>query len=86
MHYACVEHGYCGSIKHGEHIHVSMFIPTTGPVSADAFAERVLLADNQNPHDGSDMSAKHLKDMRRAFVRIMGAYCVDASELQPEIE
>jgi hypothetical protein len=38
MHEFCVRLGWCGCIRDGKPLHVSDFIPATGPVSADEFA------------------------------------------------
>ncbi len=51
MHFVCVDWGYCGSVKaNGTPLHVTMFIPDEGPVTADQFVEWVFLADNMNPN------------------------------------
>ncbi len=73
----CVRFGYCGCIKDGEPLHVDDFIPSAGLVTADQFAEWVVLADNMAPSTNP-----HLKDIRRAFVRHMGADAVDAKLLR----
>jgi hypothetical protein len=73
----CVGLGYCGCIKDGEPLHVDDFIPDAGLVTADQFAEWVVLADNMTPSTNP-----HLKDIRRAFVRHMGADAVDAKLLR----
>src|SRR5688572_25548316 len=39
----CVRMGYCGSMKDGERLHVDDFIPDAGLVTADQFAEWVVL-------------------------------------------
>jgi patatin-like phospholipase/acyl hydrolase len=69
----CVGLGYCGCVKNGEPSHVDDFVPGAGLVTADRFAEWLVLAENMNPSTNP-----HLKDIRRAFVRHMGAYAVDA--------
>jgi hypothetical protein len=69
--------GYCGCIKDGKPLHVADFIPDAGLVTADQFAEWVVLADNMTPS-----ANPHLKDIRRAFVRHMGADAVNENEAQ----
>jgi len=77
LHEVCVRLGYCGCIKDGEPLHVDDFVPAAGLVTADQFAEWVVLADNLTPS-----SNPHLKDIRQAFVRHMGAESVDATLLR----
>lgn len=69
----CVGLGYCGCVKDGKPSHVDDFIPNAGQVTADQFAEWVVLAENMIPSTNP-----HLRDIRRAFVRYMGAVAVDA--------
>jgi hypothetical protein len=73
----CVGLGYCGCIKQGKPLHVNDFIPEVGLVTADQFAEWVVLADDMTPSTNP-----HLKLIRRAFVRHMGAEAVDAALLR----
>lgn len=77
LHEVCVRLGYCGCIKDGKPLHVDDFIPETGLVSADQYAEWVVLADNLTPS-----TSPHLKDIRAAFVRHMGAESIDAKLLR----
>jgi hypothetical protein len=77
LHEVCVRLGYCGCIKDGKPLHVDDFIPERGLVTADQFAEWVVLADNMTPSTNP-----HLKHIREAFVRHMGAEFVDASLLR----
>lgn len=80
MHVACVNWGFCGCMKRGEPLHVTMLIPPTGPVHASQFAEWLILADNLNPNL-SDF-ARHKAALMEAFVIHMGAETVDASLLR----
>lgn len=73
----CVRLGYCGCVKNGEVLHVDSFIPASGLVTADQFAEWVVLADNLSPS-----TDPNLREIRRAFVRHMGAEVVDARLLR----
>lgn len=79
MHEACVVWGFCGCIKHERPLHISLFIPPTGPVTADQFVEWLLLADNLNPND--DRWDRQKQALRAAFVKFMGSDVVDASLL-----
>ncbi len=72
--------GYCGCIKRDRPMHDDFLIPPYGPVTADQFAEWVILADNMNPNtDG------HKTEIRQAFVKHMGGEVVDAALLRWEI-
>src|SRR5262245_31138935 len=53
----CVGMGYCGCIKDGRASHVDDYIPDTGSVSADQFAEWVVLAENLTPITNPDLKA-----------------------------
>jgi hypothetical protein len=83
MDFVCVGHGYCGSIhRDGTPLHVSLFIPDKGPVTADQFVEWVFLADRENPNVEPDRK-QHCKDaIRAAFVAHMGGEMVDAERLR----
>lgn len=79
MHDVCVGLGYCGCIKHDRPMHVDFLIPPYGPVTADQFAEWVILADNMNPNtDG------HKTEIREAFLKHMGGEIADAALLRWE--
>ena len=80
MHEACVVWGFCGCMKHDQHLHVDLFIPPQGPVTADQFVEWLILADNLNPNEETWERHKHA--LRAAFVRHMGAETVDAGVLR----
>jgi hypothetical protein len=79
LHEVCVGYGYCGCMKGGRDLHVSDFIPSEGPVTADQFVEWVFLADNRNPNLGPDT---HKRAIRAAFVKHMGNDVVDATRLR----
>jgi hypothetical protein len=79
MHEVCVGWGYCGCMKDGQPLHVDLFIPAEGPVTADQFVEWVFLADNTNPNLMPDT---HRKALRQAFLRHMGGETVDAKLLK----
>jgi hypothetical protein len=85
MHEFCVKLGYCGCVKDGKRLHVSDFIPETGPVSADQFARWLIAADGFDPDrfSTSDFSRK-IRQLSAVFIRHMGANVVDASNLRSE--
>ena len=78
MHEVCVDWGFCGWQKHGVPLHVDLFIPPAGPVTADQFVEWVFLADNLNPNLEPERWERQKAAIRDAFVRHMGAEVVDA--------
>jgi hypothetical protein len=83
MHFVCVEWGYCGSVKaNGTPLHVTMFIPDEGPVTADQFVEWVFLADNMNPNVEPERWQRHKEAIRVAFVEHMGGDVADAKDLR----
>lgn len=82
MHEACVVWGFCGCIKHDTPLHVDLFIPYGGPVSADQFVDWLFLADNVNPYLEPAKWQRHKVALRAAFVRHMGANTVDARLLR----
>lgn len=78
----CVGLGFCGCIKRGRPLHVSRFIPSSGPVRADQFAEWVFLADDMNPNSKPERWEKIRAKIEDAFVRHMGGAVADASLLR----
>ena len=82
IHEVCVGMGFCGCIKSGSPLHVTSFIPSTGLVSADQFAEWVFLADNMNPNTDRKSWDELKSQLKSAFIRHMGAKTVDAGLLQ----
>ena len=78
----CVGLGFCGCIKRGRPLHVDRFIPTSGPVRADQFAEWVFLADDMNPNSKPERWEKIRAKIEAAFFRHMGGDVVDASLLR----
>ena len=77
MHVICGEMGYCGSVIEDEPRHVGMYIPENGPVTADQFAEWVLMAEGLDP-----VGSSHANQIRKAFITCMGSDVVDAEMLQ----
>lgn len=86
MHYVCVEHGYCGSVLNGKPSHVTDFIPENGLVSADEFAEWVMLADGCEPNSTLGFRERHKNDMVAAFIKYMGTDRVQARFLSWDAE
>jgi len=82
MQEACVGWGFCGCIKGDKPLHVSDFIPPSGPVRADQFVEWLFLADNVNPNDAPERWQRHKSALHAAFIRHMGAEVVDARMLR----
>lgn len=79
MHEFCVKLGWCGSVKDGKPLHVSEFIPETGPVSADEFARWLIMAEGLDP---DQHNASALRQLRAVFVKHVGADVVDANRLR----
>ena len=73
--------GFCGSFKRDSHTHVTDFIPSYGPVTADQFTDWVFLADDINTTEEPERWLRLRRQIRDAFVQYMGAETVDASEL-----
>jgi len=80
MQVVCGEMGYCGSVIDDEPRHVGMYIPESGPVTADQFVEWVFLAEGLDPNGSS-----HADQIRKAFIACMGGDVVDAELLQYNI-
>src|SRR5882757_9976589 len=78
MHEFCVALGWCGCIKDGKPLHVSDFIPETGPVSADEFARWLITADGMDPNhlSASDLR-RWMPQLKAVFVKHMGADVID---------
>jgi hypothetical protein len=82
MEEVCVKLGFCGSVKDDKPLHVRMFIPDEGTVTADQFVEWVFLADDMDPN--ADLKRwQPCKDrIRAAFIACMGGESVDAHLLR----
>jgi hypothetical protein len=74
----CLKWGFCGCLKDDQAIHVSLIIPSTGPISADQFVEWVFLANDLNPNSEPARWRREKEAIRAAFVKHMGAEIVDA--------
>ena len=78
----CVGRGWCGGVMKDEPLHVTMFIPETGPVTADQFVDWLFEADGMDPYADLAKWQKHKDGLRDAFIRHMGSDVVDASQLR----
>lgn len=82
MREVCVGLGFCGSVIDGEPCHVDMFIPESGPITADQFIDWVFKAEGMtNVGDMRRFNAA----LRTAFVQHMGGAVVDASMLKWDV-
>jgi hypothetical protein len=85
MHEFCVGVGWCGCTKDGKPLHVSDFIPATGPVSADEFARWLIMADGFDPDQLSASEIRRwMPQLEAMFVKHMGADVIDARNLRSE--
>lgn len=66
----CVRLGFCGSVVHDEPLHIEQFLPQTGGLSADDFADALFKAEGLDP-EGSE-ARRFRPSVRDAFVRHMG--------------
>ena len=82
MHEFCVRLGWCGCVKDGRPLHVTDFIPETGPVSADEFAKWLIMADGLDPDQLSPEIRRWLPQLKAVFIKHMGADIIDASKLR----
>ncbi len=77
--------GWCGCIKDGKPLHVTDFIPETGPVSADQFARWLIMADGLDLDQVSSSEIRRwVRQLKAVFVKHMGADVIDASKLRSE--
>lgn len=85
MDFVCIDCGFCGCIKDGKPSTISNYIPSTGLVTADQFAEWVLIAENGGPDPEADSGEKFKRFkalFSAAFIEHMGANTVDARALR----
>ncbi|MEA1650879.1 hypothetical protein UAJ10_17885 [Nitrospirillum sp. BR 11164] len=82
MHEVCVNHGWCGSVVNDQPRHVNMFIPESGPVTADQFVDWLFLAEGIDPSENMPRWQPHKTALREIFIRHMGADVVDACKLK----
>lgn len=83
LHECCVGLGWCGTVKHGEVLHITQFIPEEGPVTAEEFAAWVIRSD------GIDLGAisraqrnSWMQQLKTVFIQHMGADVIDAKLLR----
>jgi hypothetical protein len=87
MHEFCVGLGWCGCVKDGRPLHVTDFIPVTGPVSADEFARWLIMADGLDPNQlYPSESRSWMPQLKAVFVKHMGADVIDAGKLRSGYE
>jgi hypothetical protein len=74
----CVRLGFCGSVVDGRSLHVDQFLPRSGVLTNDEFADALFKAEGWDP-DGSE-ARTFRSSVRESFVRHMGASQVDAGQ------
>ncbi len=78
MEEVCVRLGFCGAVVDGQPLHVDQFLPESGVLTSEEFADALFKAEGWDP-DGSE--AKTFRSsVREAFVRHMGASAMDAGQ------
>ena len=80
MREVCVSMGWCGSFVDDQPLHVDMFIPESGQVSADQFVDWLFEAEGL-----AGEAESHRKVLSAAFVRHMGSDVVDARDLKWDV-
>ena len=78
--YVCVSLGFCGSVVDDQPLHVGQFLPETGTLTAEDFADALFKAEGLDP-EGST-ARRFRSNVRDAFVRHMGVSAIDASLLR----
>lgn len=77
----CVGKGWCGGVVDGQPRHVDMFIPESGPVTADQFVDWLFEAEGLTGQAEGSRA-----ELRKAFTRHMGCDVVDAQMLKWDVE
>ncbi len=72
----CVRLGFCGSVVDGQPLHVDQFLPQSGVLTNDEFADALFKAEGWDT-DGSEAQTFR-SSVREAFVRHMGGSEMDA--------
>lgn len=72
----CARLGFCGSVVDNQPLHVDQFIPQTGPLTDQDFADALFKAEGWDP-DSSE-ARKFRPIVRDAFVRHMGGSEIDS--------
>lgn len=73
----CVRLGFCGSVVDDQPLHVDQFIPQTGSLTDEDFADALFKAEGWDP-DSSE-ARKFRPSVRDAFVQHMGGSEIDSS-------
>ncbi|WP_112310858.1 hypothetical protein [Pseudogemmobacter bohemicus] len=77
----CAKYGFCGSGHTGTFVHVTDFLPESGPVTAEQFTDWLLIADGYDPESQAEVFEKFRAIFRPIFIKHMGADCVEAGLL-----
>lgn len=75
----CVRLGFCGSVVDGRLLHIDQFVPGSGTLTSQEFADALFKAEGWDL-DGLEAQTFRFK-VREAFVWHMGTSAVDASQL-----
>ena len=86
MEEVCVGMGWCGSVVDDQLMHVDMFIPESGPVTADQFVDWLFKAEGVTAEFDPDRLEQHRTALRAAFVRHMSRDVVDAGSLKWSVD
>jgi hypothetical protein len=73
----CLRLGFCGSVVDDQPRHVDQFIPQTGPLTDEAFADALFKAEGWDP--GGSEARRFRPRVRDAFVQHMGGSAIDSS-------
>ena len=73
----CVRLGFCGSVVDGQPRSVDQFLPESGILTSEAFADALFKAEGWDP-DGPE-ARTFRSSVREAFVRHMGASEMEAA-------
>lgn len=73
----CVRLGFCGSVANGQPLQVGKFLPQSGTVTDEVFADAVFKAEGWDPDSAE--ARKFRASVREAFARHMGESEIDAS-------
>jgi hypothetical protein len=72
----CVRLGFCGSVVDGQALHADQFLPQSGTLTAEHFADALFRAEGWDP-DGAD-ARTFCSSVRDAFIRHIGSSEIDA--------
>ena len=76
----CVKLGFCGSVVEGRPRYLEDFLPKSGLVTANEFADAVFKAEGWDPNGAG--AHEHRRSICDAFVRFMGHSEVEAASLR----